>query len=153
MCATEYIIRQQNHFKCFFSRSDSNIVFKRFALCTISLSQFILFFNIEFFSLSSFAVQIWQSYKWWCCISGCIYLPLGQSPTEYKKCSYFQDALWTVVHLTFSLVQLSPLPCVNKYTVYLYTVCKGRGGGGGVWGYGTKTEKKLPQIYFKGQFF
>jgi hypothetical protein len=26
-----------------------------------------------------------------------------------------------------STLALSPLPCVNKYTVYAYTVCKGRG--------------------------
>jgi hypothetical protein len=34
--------------------------------------------------------------------------------------------------LSLSLVQLSPLPlpCVNKYTVYMYTVCM---GGMGFW--------------------
>jgi hypothetical protein len=26
-----------------------------------------------------------------------------------------------------------PLPCVNKYTVYTYTVCKGGGGRMGFW--------------------
>jgi hypothetical protein len=37
--------------------------------------------------------------------------------------------------LPFSLVQLStpsPLPCVNRYTVYTNTVCKGGGVGGSV---------------------
>ncbi len=39
----------------------------------------------------------------------------------------FDPALWTVAPLTFSLVQLSSPPsltCVNKYTVYTYTVWK-----------------------------
>ncbi len=38
-------------------------------------------------------------------------------------------ALLTVAPLTFSLVQPPPLPCMNKHTVYTYTVCKGRGDG------------------------
>jgi hypothetical protein len=44
----------------------------------------------------------------------------------------FDPALRTVDPLTFSLVQLSPIPCVNKYTVYTYIVRKG-GGGMGFW--------------------
>ncbi len=45
----------------------------------------------------------------------------------------FDPALWTIAPLTYSLVQLfpsSPLPFVNKYTVYTFTVCKGEGGYG-----------------------
>ncbi len=60
----------------------------------------------------------------------------------------FDPAVWTVALLTFSLVQLPPLPCVNKYTVYTYTVCKG-----GEWGSGPQTDKQLPQSSFTGQFF
>jgi hypothetical protein len=39
----------------------------------------------------------------------------------------FSTELCELAPLTFSLVELSPppLPCVNKYTVYTYTVCKG----------------------------
>ncbi len=36
-----------------------------------------------------------------------------------------------------------PPLCVNKYTEYTYTVCKG-----GVWGSGIKTDKHLPQSPF-----
>ncbi len=42
-----------------------------------------------------------------------------------------------------SPVPPSHLPCVNKYTVYMYTVCK----GGGVWGFGLRqinTCRKVP---------
>ncbi len=46
----------------------------------------------------------------------------------------------------------SPLPYVNKYTVYTYTGCKG-----GVWGHrrrgGLIQIKNLPQSSFTGQFF
>ncbi len=45
----------------------------------------------------------------------------------------FSTQLSELLPLTFSLVQLSPsppLPCVNKYTVYTYTVSK---GGGRFW--------------------
>ncbi len=41
-----------------------------------------------------------------------------------------------------------PLLCVNKYTAYTYTMCKG-----GVWGSGPQTDKHLPQSPFTGQFF
>ncbi len=48
---------------------------------------------------------------------------------------YFRPALWTIAPLTFSLVSAPtpppPLPCVNKYTVYTYTVCNR-----GIWGHG-----------------
>jgi hypothetical protein len=57
----------------------------------------------------------------------------------------FNPALGSVLScvalLPFSLVQLSlssPIACVNKYTVYTYTVCK---GGGGVWRSGPRTDK------------
>jgi hypothetical protein len=43
-----------------------------------------------------------------------------------------------------------PLPCVNKYAVYTYTVCK---EGGGVWSTGPQTDKHLPQSPFSGQIF
>ena len=44
----------------------------------------------------------------------------------------------------------TPLPCVNKYTVYnyTYTVCEGRGYGGS-W---PQTDKHLPQSLFTCQF-
>jgi hypothetical protein len=48
----------------------------------------------------------------------------------------FDPALCTIAPLTVSLVQLPPphlLPCVNKYTVYTYTVCMGGGGVMGFW--------------------
>ncbi len=38
---------------------------------------------------------------------------------------------------------LPPLPCVNKYTVYMYTV--GGGGGRGLLGFGPQTSKHQPQ--------
>jgi hypothetical protein len=45
--------------------------------------------------------------------------------------------------LTFPLVSSPlPLPCVNKYTVYTYTVCKGGGGSmGSLEGRGPQTDK------------
>ncbi len=64
----------------------------------------------------------------------------------------FEPALWVVGPLTLSLVQLSPPPplhYVKKYTVYTYTVCKGRG----IWVSGPQTDKHLPQSPFTGQFF
>ncbi len=47
----------------------------------------------------------------------------------------FDPALKTVAPLTFSLVQLFPLPCVNKYSI-LYTriQCVRGGGGSGILG-------------------
>ncbi len=68
---------------------------------------------------------------------------------KYSQSSwYFRPSF--VNHLTFSLVQLSaplPLPCVNKYTIFTYTVCKGRGGSG------PQTDKHLPQSPFTDQLF
>jgi hypothetical protein len=58
------------------------------------------------------------------------------------------SVLACVAPLPFSLGQLSPLPCVNKYTVYTYTVCKG-----GVWGSGPQADKHLSQSPFAGKFF
>jgi hypothetical protein len=52
--------------------------------------------------------------------------------------------------LSSSTLPPSPLPWVNKYTVYTYKVCK---GGRGVWGSGPQTDKHLPQCSFTGQFF
>ncbi len=57
------------------------------------------------------------------------------------------------VPLTFSLVQLSPLPpfsvWVSTFTVYTYKVCK----AGGVWGSGPQTDKQRPQSPFTSKFF
>jgi hypothetical protein len=60
--------------------------------------------------------------------------------------------------LIFSQVHLLPsyhLPCVNNYTVYMYTVCME--GAGGLWlkeGTGPQTDKHMPhQSPFTGQFF
>jgi hypothetical protein len=55
--------------------------------------------------------------------------------------------------LTFSLVSSPPpypLLCVNNYTVYRYTVCKG--GMGSKEGRVTLTDKHLPQSPFTGNF-
>ncbi len=41
-----------------------------------------------------------------------------------------------------------PLPCVNKLTVYTYTVCNGGGGCGS----GPQTDKHLPQSPLKVNF-
>jgi hypothetical protein len=44
--------------------------------------------------------------------------------------------------LTFSLVSSAPLPvCVNKYTLYTYTVRKGGGGYEVIGGRGPQTDK------------
>ncbi len=41
----------------------------------------------------------------------------------------FLTGFVNIAPLTFSLVSSPPpLPCVNKYTVYMYKVCKGGGG-------------------------
>ncbi len=67
-----------------------------------------------------------------------------------QSCWYFEDpSLCTVAPLTFSLVQLSPFPCVNKYAVYRYTVYKG-GGRYGILGLRQiNTFRKVPfQINF-----
>ncbi len=71
-------------------------------------------------------------------------------------CWYFQPAMQLLPLLTFSLVSSPlpppPLPGVNMYTVYTYTVCKG-----GVWGHrrggGLRHIKHLPQSPFTGNFF
>jgi hypothetical protein len=44
---------------------------------------------------------------------------------------------------------LPPLPCVNKFTEYTYTVCK---GGGRAWGSGHQTDKHFPQSPFTRNF-
>jgi hypothetical protein len=56
-----------------------------------------------------------------------------------------------VAHLTFSIVTSNapPLPYVNKYPIYTYTVCRVGGGGmGGEW-----TDKHLPQCPFIDNLF
>ena len=53
---------------------------------------------------------------------------------DSQSCWYFRTALWTIAPLTFSLVSSPPLPCVNKYDVYTYTVCKRGGSTAGVIG-------------------
>jgi hypothetical protein len=58
-----------------------------------------------------------------------------------------------VAHLTFSIVSSNappPLPYVNKYPIYTYTVC--RVGGYGVKG-GEWTDKHLPQCPFIDHLF
>jgi hypothetical protein len=62
----------------------------------------------------------------------------------------FNPALGTVAPLPFSLVQVSPLPCVNKCTVYPRIQCV---RGGGELGFGPKTDKHLPQSPFTCKFF
>jgi hypothetical protein len=48
----------------------------------------------------------------------------------------FDPALKTVALPTFSgSTPPPPFPCVNKYAVYMYTVCEG-GGGMGLWASG-----------------
>ncbi len=67
-----------------------------------------------------------------------------------QSCWYFRPGFVNVAPLTFSLVSSSPppLPYVNEFTEYTYTVCKGgygfRGGEG-------QTDKHLPQSPFAGQ--
>ncbi len=85
------------------------------------------------------------------------YLSLLTGDTYSQSCFYFRPALGTIAPLTFSLVSSHPpppLPWVNKYTVYAYTVCK---GGGGLWGHlrggGLRQIKQLPQSHFTGQIF
>jgi hypothetical protein len=41
------------------------------------------------------------------------------------------------------------LPCVNKYTVYTFTMCRGEE----VWDSGPQTDKHLPQSPVTGQLF
>ncbi len=80
----------------------------------------------------------------------------GQCLSEFidwrysQSCWYFR---WSFVNCCPSPLfsgSTLPLPCVNKYTVYTYTVCK---GGGGVLGSEPQTNKHLPQSRFTGQFF
>jgi hypothetical protein len=54
--------------------------------------------------------------------------------------------------LSGSTLPPSPLPCVNKYTVYTYTVCFGGGGGMGYGILGPETDKYLPQSSFTSNF-
>jgi hypothetical protein len=56
--------------------------------------------------------------------------------------------------LSGSTLPPPPLPCVNKFIVYIYTVCKEGGGGkGGVYmGFGPQSDKHLPQSSFTGQY-
>jgi hypothetical protein len=74
-----------------------------------------------------------------------------QTGDTFSHVGILDPALWTVVPLTFSLVQLSPLPlipCVNKYSKLLtYTVC---GGGYGVLGL---RDKHLQQSPFNMSIF
>ncbi len=68
-----------------------------------------------------------------------------------QSCRYFRPN-FVISTLPFFLVQLSPpLPCVNKYTVYTYTVQCVKGGR--LWGSRPQTDKHLPQSPFTGQFF
>ncbi len=71
-----------------------------------------------------------------------------------QSCCYFRPSCVNCCPsnlLSGSTPSPHPLPCVNKYTVYTYTVCN---GGGGVGGSGPQTEKHhLPQSPFTGKFF
>ncbi len=57
----------------------------------------------------------------------------------FSHVGIFNPALWSVLSpvapspfLSGSTLPPPPLPCVNKYTVYTYTVCVGGGEGYGV---------------------
>jgi hypothetical protein len=70
----------------------------------------------------------------------------------YSQSCWYVPALLTVAPLPSLWLAPPPLPCVNKYTVYTYTVCK----GGGVWDHrrgGLRQIKHLPQSPFIGKFF
>ncbi len=53
-----------------------------------------------------------------------VFIRVEQTGDTIGGVGIFVPALWAVAPLTFPLVQLSPppspLPCVNKYTVYTY---------------------------------
>ncbi len=82
----------------------------------------------------------------------------GDAGSHVGILTIFDPALWTIAPLAFSLVHLSlPLPSLNKYTVYTYTVCKGGWYGviRGEWASdrlspftGLIKELVLPQRYF-----
>ncbi len=62
--------------------------------------------------------------------------------------------VWTSAPLTLSLVHLPPhhlLPCVNKYTVYTYTVSEGWGEYGVTGGGPQQTDRPLPPSTFNGK--
>ena len=80
----------------------------------------------------------------------------GQCLSEFidwrysQSCWYFR---WSFVNCCPSPLfsgSTLPLPCVNKYTVYTYTVCK---GGGLVWSSGLRQIKTPAAKSFTGQFF
>ncbi len=106
--------------------------------------------------------------------------------TQFQSFQYFRPSF--VNCCTFNLLSGStspfpPLPCVNRYIVHKYTMCKGRGVRGSVGdhilqefntlyltrfrtykiatkpqtktqeGWGPQTEKYMPQSPFTGQFF
>ncbi len=59
-----------------------------------------------------------------------------------QSCWYFRPSFVNCCPsplLSGSTLPSSPLFCVNKYTVYKYTVCKGRGEGMGFWASGRQT--------------
>ncbi len=69
-----------------------------------------------------------------------------------QSCWYFRPSFVNCSPLTFSLVQLSPppspLPSVNSYTVYTYSIQCVRGGCYGVLGQ-RNTSRKVPlQVNF-----
>jgi hypothetical protein len=80
--------------------------------------------------------------KQFTCKLTCVYQSLFTWDTV-SHVDIFDPALWNVAPLPFSLVQLSPLPCVIKHTVYTYTVCKG-----GIWGSRPQTDKLPLQVIF-----
>ncbi len=64
--------------------------------------------------------------------------------TVSQSCWYFRSSFVNYCHsnlLSGYLLPPTPFPCVNKYTVYTYTVCKGGGEYGVIGGRGPLTDK------------
>jgi hypothetical protein len=51
-----------------------------------------------------------------------------------------------VFSTSFANCYPSPLPCVNKYTVYTYTVTTVRKGGGGIWDSGPQPDNTCRKV-------
>ncbi len=60
--------------------------------------------------------------------AACVYQSL-QTGEIVSHVGIFDTAMWTFVHLTFSLVHSPPPPPCDKFYTYTYTVCKGGGYG------------------------
>ncbi len=79
-----------------------------------------------------------------------VFIRVYRLEIQYVMLIFFDPALWTVAPLSFSLVPQSPFACVNKYTVYTCTVCKG-GGEHGV--LGLRQINTCRSIFFRWQHF